>query len=139
MFLTLGWNTASEFRPQFRSKSSFWQFLSGTDQEAVKENSSKVQKAKDGAPRNYEASIITNISCEGQILQESHLFFLVKLHFRPVLSHPFTKKGVFFLDEYFVSAAAAKSLQSCPTLCSPRDSSPPGSPIPGILQARFCI
>ena len=34
------------------------------------------------------------------------------------------------------SAAAAKSLQSCPTLCDPIDSSPPGSPIPGILQAR---
>ena len=32
--------------------------------------------------------------------------------------------------------AAAKSLQSCPTLCDPIDSSPPGSPIPGILQAR---
>ena len=34
------------------------------------------------------------------------------------------------------TAAAAKSLQSCPTLCSPIDGSPPGSPIPGILQAR---
>ena len=34
------------------------------------------------------------------------------------------------------SAAAAKSLQSCPTLCNPIDESPPGSPIPGILQAR---
>ena len=33
-------------------------------------------------------------------------------------------------------AAAAKSLQSCPTLCDPIDSSPPGSAIPGILQAR---
>ena len=32
--------------------------------------------------------------------------------------------------------AAAKSLQSCPTLCDPIDSSPPGSPIPGILHAR---
>ena len=32
--------------------------------------------------------------------------------------------------------AAAKSLQSCPTLCDPIDSSPPGSAIPGILQAR---
>ena len=32
--------------------------------------------------------------------------------------------------------AAAKSLQSCPTLCDPIDSSPPGSPVPGILQAR---
>ena len=34
------------------------------------------------------------------------------------------------------AATAAKSLQSCPTLCDPRDGSPPGSPTPGILQAR---
>ena len=34
------------------------------------------------------------------------------------------------------AAAAAKSLQSCLTLCNPRDGSPPGSPVPGILQAR---
>ena len=33
-------------------------------------------------------------------------------------------------------AAAAKSLQSYPTLCDPKDGSPPGSPVPGILQAR---
>ena len=33
------------------------------------------------------------------------------------------------------AAAAAKSLQSCPTLCDPTDGSPPGSPVPGILQA----
>ena len=37
---------------------------------------------------------------------------------------------------YSLDAAAAKSLQSCPTLCNPIDSSPPGSPVPGILQAR---
>ena len=36
----------------------------------------------------------------------------------------------------FAAAAAAKSLQSYLTLCDPRDGSPPGSPIPGILQAR---
>ena len=35
-----------------------------------------------------------------------------------------------------VVSAAAKSLQSCPTLCNPRDGSPPGSPVPGLLQAR---
>ena len=35
-----------------------------------------------------------------------------------------------------VAAADAKSLQSCPTLCDPIDGSPPGSPVPGILQAR---
>ena len=34
------------------------------------------------------------------------------------------------------SSAVAKSLQSCPTLCDPIDGSPPGSPVPGILQAR---
>ena len=34
------------------------------------------------------------------------------------------------------AAAAAKSLQSCLTLCDPTDGSPPGSPVPGILQAR---
>ena len=35
------------------------------------------------------------------------------------------------------AAAAAKLLQSCPTLCNPIDGSPPGSPVPGILQARI--
>ena len=35
------------------------------------------------------------------------------------------------------AAAAAKSLQSCPTLCDPIDGSPPGSSVPGILQARI--
>ena len=37
---------------------------------------------------------------------------------------------------HIAAAAAAKSLQSCPTLCDPIDGSPPGSPVPGILQAR---
>ena len=37
---------------------------------------------------------------------------------------------------YPAAAAAAKSLQSCSTLCDPIDGSPPGSPVPGILQAR---
>ena len=36
----------------------------------------------------------------------------------------------------WATATAAKSLQSCPTLCNPIDDSPPGSPVPGILQAR---
>jgi len=37
----------------------------------------------------------------------------------------------------FTAAAAAKSRQSCPTLCDPIDSSPTGSSVPGILQARI--
>ena len=50
--------------------------------------------------------------------------------------------GFFYLEkclwfhQYTCNTAAAKSLQSCPTLCYPVDGSPPGSPIPGILQAR---
>ena len=38
---------------------------------------------------------------------------------------------------YYNAAAAAKSLQSCPTLCDPIDGSPLGSSVPGILQARI--
>ena len=40
-------------------------------------------------------------------------------------------------DTVLAAATAAKSLQSCPTLCDPIDGSPPGSAIPGILQARI--
>ena len=43
---------------------------------------------------------------------------------------------LFALQSSGSSPAAAKSLQSCPTLCDPIDGSPPGSPVPGILQAR---
>ena len=39
-------------------------------------------------------------------------------------------------DAGAAAAAAAKSLQLCPTLCDPVDGSPPGFPVPGILQAR---
>ena len=51
----------------------------------------------------------------------------------------FQKNIYFCFIEYakaFDCVAAAKSLQSCPTLCDPIDGSPPGSPVPGILQAR---
>jgi len=39
-------------------------------------------------------------------------------------------------SEIDTATAAAKSLQSCPTLCDPTGGSPPGSPVPGILQTR---
>ena len=39
-------------------------------------------------------------------------------------------------SQWKLTAAAAKSLQSCPTLCDPMDGSLPGSPVPGILQAK---
>ena len=53
------------------------------------------------------------------------------------------KHNLAFMQSLFIilikvtaAAAAAKSLQSCPTLCDPIDSSPPASPVPGILQAK---
>ena len=45
-------------------------------------------------------------------------------------------KDVGSSEKNYDKPAAAASLQSCPTLCDPRDGSPPGSPVPGILQAR---
>ena len=57
----------------------------------------------------------------------------------------YAKKGIITPEMEYVAlrenmksvcAAAAKSLQWCPTLCNPIDGSPPGSPVPGILQAR---
>ena len=43
--------------------------------------------------------------------------------------------GIIYAVAAVVAAAAAKSLQSCQTLCDPINGSPPGSPVPGILQA----
>ena len=58
----------------------------------------------------------------------SGLMFRSLIHFELILVYGVRKCS---------AAAAAKSLQSCPTLCDPLDGSPPGSPIPGILQARI--
>ena len=87
-------------------------------------------------------SLLQHHSSKASILQHS-AFFIVQL------SHPYTTTGktIALIRRSFVgkvmsllcnmlSAAAAKSLQSCPTLCDPIDGSPPGSPVPGILQAR---
>ena len=59
-----------------------------------------------------------------------------------VFSSATVQRHQFFSTQYFLLSsshiyAAAKSLQSCPTLCDPIDGSPPGSPVPGILQARI--
>ena len=51
-------------------------------------------------------------------------------------SQTYARNCAVYLMVFCVAAATAKSLQSCPTLCDPVDGSPPGSPVPGILQAR---
>ena len=58
-------------------------------------------------------------------LKKNQLIILAEIY---ILNH--VRKGT------AAAAAAAKSLQSCPTLHNPRDGSPPGFPVPGILQAR---
>ena len=54
----------------------------------------------------------------------------------PKQDKPNEKHAKIHTNQTAAAAAAAKSLQSCLTLCDPIDSSPPGSPVPGILQAR---
>ena len=54
----------------------------------------------------------------------------------PTLCDPIDSSLFYFVLLMAVAAAAAKSLQLCPTLCDPIDGSPPGSAVPGILQAR---
>ena len=62
----------------------------------------------------------------------------LSIHHSIVIQHLKQIGKVRKLDKWMphAAAAAAKSLQSCPTLCDPIDGSPPGSPVPGILQAR---
>ena len=72
-------------------------------------------------------------SFKGSIAQKFNIHHPEEKPILPVLvPHSFS----FFLLPTDAAAAAAKSLQSCPTLCDPIDSSPPGSPVSGILQAR---
>ena len=54
----------------------------------------------------------------------------------PIISHLEMLCVIQYIVNSNNNAAAAKLLQSCPTLCDPIDGSPPGSPVPGILQAR---
>ena len=72
-------------------------------------------------------SLLQHHSSKASILRHS-AFFMVQL------SHPYMTTGKTIA--LTAAAAAAKSLQSCPTLCDTRDGSPSGSPVPGILQAR---
>ena len=71
----------------------------------------------------------SSLNCFGKINVFKHYHILFNEYFPP----PLTILKSLLIVWY---AAAAKSLQSCPTLCDPIDGSLPGSPVPGILQAR---
>ena len=73
----------------------------------------------------------------GNLISGSSAFSKPSLNIWKVTVHVLLKPGLENLSiTSLVCAAAAKSRQSCPTLCDPIDGSPPGSPVPGILQAR---
>ena len=65
----------------------------------------------------------------------SYSFFSICYYLEGYFTPHFIPVGCSWTS-YILAAAAAKSLQLYPTLCDPRDGSPPDSPIPGILQAR---
>ena len=70
--------------------------------------------------------------CTELLRKEFYHFF----HTKVGVEMPDSERIVFHNYDQLITAAA-KSLQSCPTLCDLRDGSPPGSPVPGILQARI--
>ena len=67
------------------------------------------------------------VTCDGKWILYDPILFLWSYHLCFLLQ---------IISGFLTVYATAKSLQSCPTLCNPIDSSPPGSPVPGILQAR---
>ena len=75
----------------------------------------------------YQMSLVSRCSSSKQYFSFPGSFYLLVLPSSTCSFQGHTEGDV---------AAAAKSLQSCPTLCDPRDGSPPGSSVPGILQAR---
>ena len=65
------------------------------------------------------------------------MFILLTVHLGKITCVSLLYSSSILLIQVVAAAAASKSLQSCPTLCDPIDGSPPGSSVPGILQARI--
>ena len=70
------------------------------------------------------------------ILKSRDITLSTKVHLVKALVFPVKTRAHENILDFSAAAAAAKSLQLCPTLCDPIDGSPPGSLVPGILQAR---
>ena len=84
---------------------------------------------------------ITKISIQPLLPSQHKLDWYLENELASHNTHHSARVDNSFLNDLFpfietFAAAAAKSLQSCLILCDPRDNSPPGSPVPGILQAR---
>ena len=96
-----------------------------------------------GIVNKAEIDVFLELSCffndpanVGYLISGSFDFSKTSLNIRKFMVYVLLKPGLENFEHYFTSMCAAKSLQSCPTLCDPIDGSPPGSPVPGILQAR---
>ena len=95
-------------------------------------------------PWGHTESDTTEATEQQQCLIDNKIFFVVEdKSFRTCFTYWFLKvyvkgfsMGATEVLSTAAAAATAKSLQSCLTLCDPIDGSPPGSPVPGILQAR---
>ena len=91
-----------------------------------------------------EVDVFLKLSCffddsadVGNLISGSSAFSKTGLNIWKFMVHVLLKPGLENFEHYSAAAAAAKSFQSCLTLCDPIDGSPPGSPVPGILQARI--
>ena len=98
-----------------------------------------------GIANKAEIDVFLELSCffddpvdVGNLISGSSAFSKTSLNIWKFMLHELLKPGLvtFYKSMFFLIAAAAKSLQLCPTLCDPIDSSLPGSAVPGILQAR---
>ena len=79
----------------------------------------------------FKEKAMTNLD---SVLKSRDIILLTKVHIVKAMVFPGAMYGC---ESWTIKkAAAAASLQSCPTLCNPIDGSPPGSPISGVLQAR---
>ena len=82
-------------------------------------------------------SVILGITaCQGSSVHgilQARILEWIAIPFSKYFVHSFLTAALLVDPEFAAAAAAAKLLQSCPTLCDPTDGSPPGSPVPGVL------